>query len=166
MAYATPLELLERKDARDIGDLVSDTETPVSPADLPSNTNLLAALDDASGDIEAALLVGGKYTTDDLDGLTGNSRYHLVRITIEVAMYHLLRRRPEANLDQLEYYSKLRDSYIEPLRGGSNVFNIPAHLAAGKADVSGPTTQQYNDLNLVRDRVRNYFPRRFNPDNR
>lgn len=166
MAYASASDLIARKDSRDLGDLVSDDGVQVAENELADDAKLGAALDDASGDIEASLLRGNRYTTAQLAALTGNSLAYLKRITCEIAMYHLLARRPEANLERLEYYRKLRETFLEPLASGENVFDITDHLAAGAADVDGPTTQDYGNLNLVRDRVLNYFPPRFNPDNR
>lgn len=164
--YATAAQVLERKDWRDIGDLVSDDGDQVSEAGLATDAKLTAAIADASGDIETALFAGGRYDASDLEGLTGNAASHLVRITTEITMYHLLCRRPRANSEMLEYYAKLRETYLDPLRQGQNVFNIEEKIEAGRASVDGPTTQEYNDLNLVRDRVRNYYPGRRLPDNR
>lgn len=165
-SYADGDELLKRKDWRTIGDLVSDSGTQVAEASLASDANVLQALEDASGDIDAALLVGGRYSTEDLEALTGNALAHLQRITCELAMYDLMCRRPDIDVERLEYYQKMRATFLEPLRTGQNVFNIVENIAAGKASVDGPTTLGFQDLNLVRDRTRHYYPPRFLPNNR
>lgn len=167
MAYAAASDLIARKDSRVLGDLVSDDDTRVAEGSLAANTYVTAALDDASGDIDAALLVGNRYTAADLSGLTGNSLALLKRITCEIAMFHLLGRRPEINADTWEHYAKVRENLLEPLRRGDAVFgDIEASRNAGAPDVDGPSTDDYNDLNLIRDRVTGYFPRRRNPGNR
>jgi len=164
-AYCTIDELLERKDERDIRDLVSDTGVPDTAHPLV-NERIERALEDAAGDIETSILVGGKYTVEDLENLQGNAKAFLVRMNAEIAMCYLIMRRPETDHDLLDYYTKLKDSYLEPLRKGASVFPLPGNIAAGKAQVDGPTTADFNRLNLMRDRVHNYYPGRRLPNNR
>ena len=118
MSYATPAQMLERFDARVIGDLVSDSDSQVSAAELLTDPILQAMLDDASGDIEAALLVGGRYTVADLSGLTGNAQKHLVRICCEVAKAYLLRRRVSYNPEKDKAEIELAEHHLERLRSG------------------------------------------------
>jgi len=164
--YVTTDEFLKRYDARDVGDLVSDTSVQVSPTGLLSDANLSAAIGDASGDIDMSLLVGGKYQTSDLESLTGNALNTLRRIASDLTMFYLLARRPDFNPDRLEAYDKVRARHLNRLKSGEDVFNLDSHVNAGRVDVAGPSTQNYNDLNLFRDRVNNYFPRRELPNNR
>lgn len=165
-SYCTPAQFLTRKDARTIGDLVADDGTQVSAAALLSDTNLSTALADASGDIEAALLVGGRYTTEQLEGLTGNSSSYLQRICAEIATYYLLVRRPEVNQELLDHYDRIRERYLKTLKSGEEIFDLDTTIRASQPSVDGPSTQDYEDLNMIRDRVNNYFPRRWNPNNR
>lgn len=160
MSYATPAQMLQRKDARTLGDLVADDDRQVDATDLLTDANLQAALDDASGDIEAALLVGGKFTPAQLAALTGNSQKHLIRICCEVAMFHLLNRRPSSNPEQWETYQKIRESTLDPLRKGINVFNIEANIEAGVVSQRVPTVTDYEELNLWRDRMTGFYPPR------
>ena len=166
MAYATAAQLLERYDARDIGDLVSDDDTPVPRPDLLTDGKVAAALNDASGAIDSALMVGGLYSAADLAGLTGNSQYRLICICCEIAMARLFSRRP---LRWQEAYAKaleLAEGHLDKLRCGQNTFGLPAQIAAGLPSIDGPTTLEYQALNLVRDRTKNYFPGRRLPNNR
>lgn len=165
-SYCTPAQMLERKDAREIGDLVSDSNTQVSDVALLTDDNLLTALADASGDIEAALLVGGRYSVEDLENLTGNSANYLQRICAEIAMYYLLVRRPQTNADLFDHYDRVRERYLKTLKSGAEIFPLPETISATQPSVDGPTTQDYHDLNMIRDRVLRYFPRRHNPNNR
>lgn len=164
--YVEVSEFLKRFDQRDVGDLVSDNDLAVAPGALPADANLLACIGDASGDIEAALLAGSNYSTADLEGLTGNSLSKLRRMCSEITMFYLLDRRPNFDSDRLESHEKMRNRHIERLRKGENIFNLTEHVTAGLASVDGPTTQQYDDLNLWRDRTTNYFPARHLPNNR
>ncbi len=164
--YVTVAELKKRFDWRDIADLVSDEDQRVEEKELDTDVNLAACIGDASGDIDAALLIGGKYETTDLEGLTGNALSKLRRMCSEITMFYVLDRRPTFNSEKLEAYELMRNRHLKKLQTGENVFNLTAHVAAGVVSVEGPSTQNYNDLNLVRDRVRNYYPPRHLPGNR
>ncbi|MCH9838487.1 DUF1320 domain-containing protein [bacterium] len=164
-AYCTIDELLERKDERDIRDLVSDTGVPDGLTPLV-NQRITEALEDAAGDIETSLLVGGRYSVEDLENLEGNAKNYLTRMNAEIAMCYLIMRRPEQNHDLLDYYMKLKDSYLDPIRKGVAIFPLPETIDASKAHVDGPTTADFDRLNLMRDRVNNYYPGRRLPNNR
>ncbi len=160
MAYATTAQMLERFDARPIGDMVDDTDQQVPADELLTNPVLIAMLDDASGDIDAALSVGGMYTAADLASLTGNSAKHLVRITCEIAYAYLLRRRGIVPADEHQAAMELAESHLERLRQGVNVFNVPQREDAALIDTAGPSAVTFENMNLIRDRTHNYFPER------
>jgi phage gp36-like protein len=166
MAYATPADLISRKDRNDVGQLCGDDKRVVSPVDLTTNQPCLDALADASGDIEAALLVGNRYTVADLTTLTGNSLALLKRICCDIAMSLLLDRRPGWNPAKSKEIRDLANDRLERLRKGENTFNIQASLDAGEPVVDGPTMMEYDRLNLIRDRVKNFYVPRHNPNNR
>src|SRR4051812_44738426 len=74
-------------DSRVIGDLVSinGTRDP-SPH---TNAKVLANLDSASGEVESACLVAGRYTPDDLNALTGMGAALLKRIVASLAYQYM-----------------------------------------------------------------------------
>ena len=165
--YATAAQLLERYDARDIGDLVSDTGDQASPIDLLSHPLMTTVLEDASGAVEAALLVGNRYTPSDLEGLTGNSASYLERMGCDIAMAYLLARRPGFEPDRMKSQYELSEMHLERMRSGENVLNMTDQRDAGNPNIDGPTlVRLQTHLNLVRDRVNNYFPRRRLPGDR
>lgn len=166
MAYATSSDIIARFDARTIGDLVSDDGVRVEVSALSGNANLTAALDDASGDVESALVMANRYTTTALDALTGNALATLKRITCEIAMAHLFNRRPGFRPEQHEQVDERARAHLERLRKGENVFNLEDQRDAGTPSVGGPTTLQFDRLGLIVDRTRHYYPRRQLPDNR
>lgn len=166
MSYATPAQFLERYDARDIGDLCNDDGQQVSRIDLLADTKLQAALDDASGAIDAALLAGGRYTAADLVGLTGFSLSFLIRITCDIALANIWGRRPLYRFEERKACMDAAEAHLKQLRLGENVFNVAANILAGAPTIDGPTTVQYDALNLVRDRTRNYYPARHLPNDR
>lgn len=164
-SYATPADLLKRYDARDIGDLASDTGTQVSTGSIPTDANVLAALADASGDIESALLAGNRYTTADLAAVTGNTASKLIRLTCDIAMGYLLSRRPGYDPERLKAFREQNHFMLERLRKGENVFDLTAQKDAGVIERATPTAVDVSKLNLMRDRTQNYYPaRRFPTD--
>lgn len=165
-AYANHDDMTNRFDAREIGDLLSDTGEPVDEGDFVSHPKLTAILEDASGEIEAALMVGGRYTAANLTSLTGNSLSHLKRITCELAMRDLLARRPAYNPEKLKAFEERCQGHLKQLRHGENVFNLADQKDAGVPSVGGLTTVETINLNLLRDRVQHYYPSRRLPDNR
>ena len=163
--YATAADLLCRKDERDIRDLVSDDGQAVAAADLTDSgttggERVLCALQDAAGDVESALAFGTRFTPDTLADLTGNAAARLKRMVCEIAIYYLIMRRPDTNSESLKYYSELRETHLEPLRKGQNVFAIPENEPAGQVSVDGPSIAEYDALSMTRDETKNYYPAR------
>lgn len=167
MSYATPADFLKRYDARITGDLVRDDDEQATPAELLDDDNLQAALDDASGDIDSALIVGERYTPLDLQALTGNSQTLLIRMCCDIAMAYLLRRRPSKDADRDAARLELAEKHLQRLQDGDQVFyrgDTVDH--AGVIDTTGPSTVQLTNLNLIRGRTQNYYPERQLPFNR
>lgn len=166
MAYADPDDMMARYDWREVGELVSDNNEQADPVQLRTDPNLAAALADASGEVDSALLVGGNYTPDQLAELEGNSLARLKNIVCLIAIANLMNRRPLANWERYQTIKERVDLDLDKLRKGENILNIPGKAEAGLPSVGGYTTVEVKDLNLVRDRVRNFFPRRVLPGNR
>lgn len=164
MSYATPRQLLDRYDWNDIGDLVSDSGTQVTEALILTNAKVAAALNDASGEVDAALLMGNRYSPSDLANLNGHSAYHLIRITCDIAMARIMGRRPGRDTERIKAMSEMAESHLERLRNGENVFNIQANKDAAGPSVSTITAAEYDNLNLLRDQTRHYYPRRRLPN--
>jgi phage gp36-like protein len=163
-AYATPSQLIDRYDVRTIGQLVSDNGIQVSRQDLEANTKVLAALADASGEIEASVLQAKRYTTADLAGLTGNSANHLTRITCVIAFGFLWERRPYADDDDENGRGKAEKRArlaLESLRKGQTIFDVDEVKEAGLPAVNEPSIQRIQQQNLPVDQARgHYYPRR------
>lgn len=166
MSYATVADLMFRYDLRDLGELASDDGTAVTPVDLPGNVNIQACLDDASGEIDAALFANGRYSAADLVGLTGNSLAYLKRMTCDIAMAFIYARRPLYDPDKYKAATENAEAHLKKLHDGDNVFNLTAQIAAGQPQIDGPSTMTFQNLNLMRDRTLNYYPRRSLPYNR
>ncbi len=158
-SYATPSDLADRFDARTLRDLASDTGEAV--ADVTSDPHLLVALADASGRVDAAVLVGGIYTTTQLGDLTGNSLALLKRMVCELAMAYMLSRRPERyGAESLSAIHKLAEEYLDRLRTGGRLFDVDEAIAAGRPTVDGPVVTDYERLNMIPDRTKRFYPHR------
>lgn len=163
-SYASASDLLARFDNTVVAQLCADDDQEVPAEDLATNTNLLAALADASGDVESAMLIGERYTTAQLDALTGNSLGKLKRITSTIAMAYLLERRPVVHLSNAEKLLERAEQYLEQLRTGQRIFNVTDNVVDKQLPtISGPTTAKYDELRLLPDRmVTRYFPEQAN----
>ena len=166
MSYSSPSDLILRFDPRDLGDLCGDDGVQVSRIDLLTDPNLQAALDDASGAIDAALLAGGRYSAADLAALSGNSQALLKRICCELALAYLWARRPLYRAEDRQAATETAEKSLERLRKGENVFNVAENIDASTPTIDGPTSVTYDNLNLIRDRTRNYYPARHLPNER
>jgi phage gp36-like protein len=156
-SYATPADLVTRYDHTTIKDLASDTGEPI--ADVTDDSIVLAALQDASGKIDAALSVSQMYDPeDDLEALTGNSLALLKLICCQLAMAFLLSRRPEKyGQESISKVKQEAEEYLEMLRRGERVFGSPAHEAAGLPTIDGMSSVDYTRLNMLRDRMQGFF---------
>jgi phage gp36-like protein len=158
MAYITPAEMLKRFDVRILGDLVSDSGVRVSATSLLSDPNLQAALDDASGQINAAILVAQRYTPSQLSALTGVDAAFLYWLTATLA-YGRLRLRRGVKADELPEYKDALEM-LQALRDGARVFNVLANEEDGNPTFGFPSLTTYAYVNLMRDYAYRYFPRR------
>lgn len=162
--YVLPFDLAERFDERDIQQLVIDDNSDGGVIDVTTNPRVAVALDDAEGEVIAALRRGGRYEAAQLAALTGPDLAYLKRIVCEIAMVHLMRRRPTFSPDVLKVYETIRQNHLKDLQAGNSILTDDEPLAtdAGQVSNEGPTVQQWDNLNLWRDRA-NYFPQRYYP---
>lgn len=159
MAYATASDLLDRKDWHTVADLATeDAQNPLTRTQTLNSAIVAAALDSASGAIDAALQQGGRYSPSDLAALTGNSLAYLKHLTCEIAMAYLFSRKPNYMIERYKAALDLHDAYLERLRKGENVFNVTENIEAGTPDYVAPLVTQIENLNLIRDRTRRFYP--------
>lgn len=161
MAHAVAADLIARYDTRTIQDLASDTGTEVAAEDLATNDNVTAALEDASGRMDAAVLTGKMYTLAQLEALTDNSLALRKRICCDLAMGYLMGRRPEKyGAESLRAMQQAGEEYLERLRKGERLFYVVAVQDAQLPEIDGPSIIQYETMNLIPDRTRNFYPSR------
>lgn len=159
-SYATPADLVARYDVRVIGHLCNDENKTIHPTQIEANANVLTALADASGEIDAALLQGRRYSKADLDALTGESLSYLKRICCQVAYWFLFERRSWVEDERYEVAKERGRKAIERLRRGEHVFDVEETKDAGLPQITGPTRVQFRDQNLLRDVASPFYPQR------
>ena len=140
---------------------MADDDTAVDLGDLSTDTNLLAALDDASGLVDAALLAGQQYTPVNLTELSGTSLALLKRLVCTQALIFLKQRRGYggiAEADAIERDQKWIDDVLTRLKRGANVFNIAATLTASEPSREIITVGSVDRAQLMRQRTHNYYP--------
>lgn len=160
MSYATPADLIARKSASTLGALASDSGAEVAAGELATNSKILAALISASGAVEAALLVGGRYSVSDLTGLPTNAAGYLKQIVCDIAMAYLYARKPTYSSDDYKAALDLQETHLERLRKGQNIFNIDQVIDAGAPSVASPSVAEIQSQLLIRDRAYRYYPPR------
>jgi hypothetical protein len=156
-AYATSADLINFADENSVKDLLSDTGTYTGT--LSTDTKLTALLQAASGAIEAACGVSELYNPTDLAALAGNSLVLLKELVCQLTMVLLVRRRPEKYGS--EYWQAIRkeaEDYLDRLRKGERLFDDSHKRLAGLPTIDGPTSIDYQRLNLLPSRTRNFFP--------
>lgn len=159
VAYASGSDLTTRYDIDLIGDLATDGREELDRSAVANHPTVLAVLEDASGEIEAALLAGGRYTVSQLGSITGNTLNHLKRITCAVAISLLLERRPSERYQELaQAYAKTARAHLQELMAGKNVFGLTEQIEAGAIDTQTITVEDVSALNSLPTRMSRYFP--------
>ena len=165
-AYATGQDLVVRYDVLLIGDLCQDSREPLNDHNVTEHPNVLSALLDASGEVDSALLSGGRYRVDQLESIanpanTGNNRFKLVRIVCDIAMSILLTRRADPrHIDQAESLAKTSRAHLNSLARGENVLGLPELVSGQSATVELATLSsvELDNLNSLPSRMTGYFP--------
>jgi phage gp36-like protein len=163
MAYATPADLINYKNANHLGDLCTDSGTRVAAGDLPLDPKILAALDAASGEIDAALLQGKRYTVEDLAALEGGSLAYLKKLTCDIAFWILWDRKPAYRPDDhsRDRAIEMNQQALKLLRTGEHIFNVTAIRDAGVPKLEYPSIVEMQQNNYVVDAARpRYYPSR------
>jgi phage gp36-like protein len=156
MSLASPQDLLDRFDARLLGQLVNDTQTPLDPTQFLSSPVAQAALDDATGIVYAALFVAYKYTATQIAGVTAESASLLKRLCCDLAIVMLCQRRGWDYLDKFPMV-QLSLEMIQQLRNGERVLDLAANEQAGLAAASLASLAQQRRIGLVTTEW-HYFP--------
>jgi hypothetical protein len=171
--YCTASILLTYYDARQVGDLLYDTTpgqrateatilqpvTTQTPPNSPAAT-IANAINWASGEIESACLVAGKYSVQDLQSLTGMALASLQGLCADLAFWKLVcRRYPKQEMpDAIKWaFEKL-----ERLRSGERIFGLEDQIEAGTPYVQPDTFADIQTRDLTTFQASRFFGRRAN----
>lgn len=160
MPYATPAEMLQRYDARLLGDLASDTGTAVDPGDLPANANLLAVLIDASGSVDAAVYVGNRYTPAQMASLSTTAAAFVRRLTCDFALIFLKRRRGRFDAEKDGPLLKEVNESLAALRDGKDLLLLSGQTEAPAStiELARPELVTVDRPRTIQSRTNNYYP--------
>lgn len=158
-SYATPADLIARKRWSNIEQVAGDDGVAMQEEDLATDPVTLQALEDASGEVDAALMYLGKYSADQLESLAGNALAHLKRIVCELAYANLVAR-VEPGKEETIALREQAEKWLEALRNGTNIFGLPEKVAASLPSSSGPTSTTYANNRGFAERCPRFFPTR------
>jgi len=158
--YATPAEMLQRYDSRLLGDLVSDTGTAVSAAGLLTDTNLEAALADASSAIDVAVSVGDRYTPAQMANLSDSAAAFVRRLACDIALIYVKRRRGRFDPEKDGALQKEVSDTLTGLREGKNLLLLQdeSDAPASVIELVKPQLITVDRPRTIQSMTRNYFP--------
>src|SRR5882724_7101975 len=171
--YLPVSEFLKRTDVRVVADYCSDlgsrigssTDVAAMKSALASDLNLAALLLDATGELEQACQLGGRYSSADLlamsaaTGTAGQAR--LWRILSRICVALMFERRPDRELKIPEIYQNAMDT-LQMLRDGERIFPFIETELAGQVETDVETPDDVENRMLTTFQARRYFGRRGN----
>jgi hypothetical protein len=150
-------------DWRTAGDLLVDDDTRLADATaVASSATLATLLLAASGEVEAACLVSGRYTPDDLNALTGSTQAFLQKLVADLAYWRMMQRRwPDADVANVPG-AKSALEMLDRLRLGERIFGLQEVADAGLAEEveMAPAGSAY-EQNRVSVEANRFFGARF-----
>jgi hypothetical protein len=175
--YCDGSELALRYDKRRLMELYTDDGVRPTSYDA-YNANLLAALEDATAEINAAIFIGYKYTaagfspTTFLSGLTDTGQRLIRRLAADLAYANLVSRRGLSTTEtsNLAPRNLIAQQMLEQLRQGERIFDmvdqssanagIAHHAPLGISDISntGIVTSSFPYFGILPV----VYPNRFN----
>lgn len=164
--YCSAAELLIFVDYRTLVDLCSDDNGRPLATDFTDETSTtgqiaLAILQGASGELESAVLLGGRYSVEDLQALTGNQAQFIKKLVADLALWEFYNRRPDL-LSQMPPKCEQAKAIINAIAEGSMIFGLQENIDAGHLTLTVETPQDVVNRNLVTFQAERYFGRRAN----
>lgn len=162
--YCTGAQCVKFFDVRFLGRLLSDSGTAIAAADVPDDGNLNAELLAASGEIEAAVLCGGRYGPSDLAALQSSGAVggaFLAKMVASIAVWNLMERR-DPMVEMPDRVARVLEN-MERLRSGENIFGFQEVQDAGNASTQAfYDTQEALENSPVWQARRMFGPRHLN----
>lgn len=146
--YITAANFLKRYDWRTIIQLMSDDDigemerAPLLDSTTTEGGNLYEILKDASGELETAVLVGGRYSIADLQALTNNQLAYIGRIVADTAIGKCYQRRPDL-FGPPPQQAQVAANVLNALASGERIFGLQDQIDASHMEM---TTNQPEDV--------------------
>ena len=160
-AYCTGAQAVQFFDVRLWGDLLADDGTRVAAGSVPGHATLAAELLAASGEIEQAVMRGGRYKPVDLIALQSASTAggaYLAKMVASLAMWNLMERRnPDAQMSM-----RIARTYesMDQLSKGEAVFGFQEVMDAGVSSTASWYEDQSDLVNSPVYQARRMFGNR------
>lgn len=149
-AYCTPEQMVTRYDTRTIGQYLSDDGVKLTADQVQASPILRSLLQEASGELEAALLRGGRYTAQDLGNLTNNGLEMLAGLVAGYAMFLIWDRRPGRFVDhQLPLRAQIAVDKLDKLATGERILPFQEAADAGRIHHEVEAAQRVYDRRLA-----------------
>ncbi len=167
--YCSVAEFLTRYDWRPVMQLMSDDDSQdplrntLTDSTTTEGARLLAILQDASGELETAALLGGRYTVADLQALTGNQVAYIRRITADLAIGRCFQRRPDL-FGQPPNQTQVAQQVLNALASGDRIFGLQETIDASHLEMTTNTEANVLTRNSMVVAAQEYFGRRGNRD--
>lgn len=163
--YCTPAQLIERCDVRTLGDWLSDETPPrrFTSAEVLASTALANILLEASGELESGVLMGERYTVEDLQALQAYdsaSQQLLIGIVAGLAFGKVWYRRPRTDDQKFPTMAQWAQGLLEQLSKGARIFGFVEVAEAGRMEHGRITAAEITDRDLLVVQADRYFGRR------
>ena len=160
-SYASAEAFLLRFDERTVGDLLSvDGANRLTRAQVIASDKLAAWLKEASGELESAIFLGGKYTTVDLAALAGTNAGEMVSgLVCDLAGWRMYDFRPDRKSEMPERCKEAKER-IGRIEAGEQFLAFQESADASRMDHDETSPQEVDDRNGVITEAAAYFGRR------
>ena len=152
--YCSAEDFLTRYDFRPISQLMNDgnsnavTRAMLLDSSTTEGGRLNTILMECSGEVEASVLIGRKYSPSDLQALTGASAAYLRRIVSDLAIGRCYERRPGQNPWALA--TQTARQLLNAIASGEQIFGTQEAADAGIIETNRDTPQRvYNRHGMV-----------------
>lgn len=159
--YCTPAQFVNGADIRTVAQLLSDTGSPMTTAQVQASPVLFQLLAEASGWLESECFKGQRYTPTDLQSLQGNSAADLAAIVRGLTIFKLWERRPDLRMN-LPTAAQVALKRLTDLKNGEAVFGILEAMEAGIESSVNESPRVVEGRYMVTQQAERFFGRRNN----
>ena len=132
-SFCTPEQFLRRFDFRTVGHLLADDGKRLTYDQVLASETLADLLEEASGEFEAALYRGGRYTAADLGALTDNGLEWVAGLVGGYAMWLIWERRPDRHdIMELPRRAQMSLEKMQDLATGHRILPFQEAADAGR----------------------------------